>query len=128
MAAVGEVMLRWGFLETVMLEKLSECKVELQSMAPPIQRWRKAAISGSDLFKAWSHEIEHAALTRNLLAHGLNGAHSQPNPEVTCRHADGHTKTLTYTQLLDAAQEIDLLRLRLRRETADTLRIHSTGS
>ena len=114
-AAVGEVMLRWGFLESVMLEKLRECGAELHATAPPIQQWRRASSQLGPTFTAWTDEIERAAVIRNLLAHGLGGSRSLPEPEVRCRQAGGDIVTISYRQLRDAAQEIDLLRLRMHR-------------
>lgn len=115
-AAVGEVMLRWGFLEAVMLEKLQECGAEIHATAPPIQQWRRANIRFGQTFTPWTDEIERVAVIRNLLAHGLHEARSQPEPEVRCRQAGGKLVTISYQKLQDVAQEIDLLRLRLHRE------------
>lgn len=118
MAAIGEVMLRWGFLESVMLDRLGNVGVELHATAPPIQQWRRACIGVGQPFALWLGEIEQAAAIRNLLAHGLCEARSLPTPEVRCRQAGGESVTLSLQQLQDAAQTIDLLRCRLVGEPA----------
>lgn len=124
MAAVGEVMLRWGYLEVEMLKKLEVSGHALQPRAAPIQQWRLASARSASDVSAWTDEIEHAVQIRNLLAHGLVGGHSQPaegDPGVICRDIDGEHHSVSYTALIAASQNLDLLRLRLRREPDDLL-------
>ncbi len=121
MAAVGKVMLHWGYLESVMLEKLLECGVELHATAPPIQQWRRASSQLGPTSSAWTDEIERVAVTRNLLAHGLSGARSLPEPGVRCRQAGGDTVAISYRQLQEATQQIDRLRLRMHGTSFDGL-------
>lgn len=125
MAAVGEVLLRWGYLETEMLKKISESGCGPISRAAPIQQWRLvSARSASDL-SAWTDEIERAARLRNLLAHGLIGGSAQPvngDPGVTCRDLDGACRFISCDALIAEAQSLDGLRLRLFREPDDLLR------
>ena len=125
MAAVGEVMLRWGYLEVEMLKKLEASGQGLVPRAAPIQQWRLASARSASDVSAWTEEIEHAVQIRNLLAHGLIGGHSQPaegDPAVICRDIDGQRHTVSYDALMAAARNLDLLRLRLRREPDDLLR------
>jgi len=123
-AAVGEVMLRWGRLEAEMMRRLEGSEHKLSPRAPTIQLWRVVSGQpGSDL-AVWNEEIEWAAHVRNLLAHGFVGGVCEPidgHPAVICRHPDGENRRLTYDTLKAAAQRIDLLQLRLRQET-DALR------
>lgn len=125
MAAVGEVMLRWGFLEIEMLKKLEASDREQFPRLSPIQQWRIVSKPSSLSVAAWTAEIENAVQIRNLLAHGLVGGHAQPeegSPRVVCRDIDGEHRDVTYAALVSAAQNLDLLRLRLRREPDELLR------
>ncbi len=47
MAAVGEVLLRWGYLELEMLKKLEANREGSMPRASPLQRWRVAAVRSS---------------------------------------------------------------------------------
>lgn len=124
MAAVGEVLLRWGYLETEMLKKISESGYGPTPHSTPIRQWRLvSARSASDL-SAWTDEIERAARLRNLLAHGLIGGSAQPvkgDPGVTCRDLDGACRFISCDDFT-GAQSLDSLRLRLFREPDDLLR------
>lgn len=121
LAAIGKVMLCWGYLEALMLEKLWECGVACHPTAPPIQQWRNAGRQFGPVFASWTEEIEAVAAIRNKLAHTINGARSLPNPEVLCRAECGRIVVLSLSELELAARNIDDLRLRLRRESSDAL-------
>lgn len=124
-AAVGEVMLRWGFLEDEMLKKVEASGHILLPRAPPIQQWRLASTRSALDVSGWTDEIERAAQIRNMLAHGFVGGSSQPaegEPFVVCRDIDGERRSLAYDTLRTTAQNIDLLRLRLHRQPDDLLR------
>lgn len=119
-AAVGEVMLKWGLLEAEMLRRLESTEHKLSPRAPTIQLWRAGSEQSGSGLAVWNEEIEWAAHVRNLLAHGLVGGVCEPidgHPAVICRHPDGERRRLTYDALKVAAQRIDLLRLGLREET-----------
>ena len=125
MAAVGEVMLRWGYLEVEMLKKLAESGYGPLPRAAPIQQWRLASARSASDLSAWTDEIERAVQIRNLLAHGLIGGSSQPAdgaPVVICRDIEGEHHSVSYDALIAAAQNLDLLRLRLHREPDTLLR------
>ncbi|WP_312217612.1 hypothetical protein [Brevundimonas sp.] len=125
LAAVGEVMLNWGYLEVEMLKKLEASGHSLLPRVAPIQQWRTASARCASDVSAWTDEIERAAQIRNQLAHGFVGGYAQPvdgHPCVICRDIDGERKRITYASLKAAAQSLDLLRLRLRREPDDLLR------
>ena len=62
LAAVGEVMLRWGYLESAMLKTLGG-----SSRTPIVQRWLTTVEPGAEI----ADEIKDAAAVRHLLAHGL---------------------------------------------------------
>lgn len=126
MAAVGEVMLRWGFLETEMLTKLAQSGYGPIPRAAPLQQWRiVSALSASDV-SAWTEEIERVAQIRNLLAHGLIRGDARPivgDPGIVCRDMDGQHHAISYESLLDTAKILDVVRLRLHREPDDLLAV-----
>lgn len=115
LAAVGRILLTWGFLENELLSRLAAA-----GLAPPfpgqspLHRWRQAGDRLPERLNALTPEIERAAQTRNLISHGLAGAQSYPTPEVRCRSHDGASVVMTLADLLVAAEEIDHLRLLIR--------------
>lgn len=125
MAAVGEVLLRWGHLEVEILKKVTASGYAFAPRVPPIQQLRLASTRTLADIAEWIEEIDRAAQIRNLLAHGLIAGSSQPaegDPAVVCRDMDGQHHTISYDALIEAAQTLDLLRLRLHREPDDLLR------
>ena len=132
MAAVGEVMLRWGFLETEMLTKLAASGYGPIPRAAPLQQWRIVSARSASNVSAWTEEIEQVAQIRNLLAHGLTGGHAQPtveDPGIVCRDMDGGHHAISYDTLIDTAKVLDIVRHRLRREPDDLLAVapHPSG-
>ena len=124
MAAVGEVMLRWGYLEVEMLKKLASSGYGAMPRATPLQQWRIVSARAASDVSAWTEEIERSAQVRNLLAHGLIGGHAQPtvgDPGVVCRDMDGQHHEISYDTLTDAAKILDIVRHRLHREPDDLL-------
>jgi len=105
LAAVGEVMLRWGYLESAMLKALGG-----SSKTPVVQRWLAMAEPGAGIVD----EIKDAAAVRHLLAHGLCEIHAQPRhggeAEVLCRDPDDALVRLTLGRLREVAQSLDRLR------------------
>ena len=127
MAAVGEILLRWGYLELEMLKKLEVVREGAMPRAAPLQQWRAAGAQALADVSPWTEEIERAAQIRNLLAHGLIGGHAQPEasaPHVVCRDLDGMRHEIKHADLIAAAQHLDVLRLRLCLEPDDLLRAH----
>lgn len=108
LAAVGEVMLYWGFLESAMLGGLAG-----SSRTPIVQRWLTTTEPSSEIVD----EIKDAAAVRHLLAHGLCGVHAQPRhggeAEVVCRDPDDMLTTITLGRLRQVAQSLDRIRLRI---------------
>lgn len=109
LAAVGDVMLRWGFLESAMSQTLNG-----SPRTPSIfQRWLASADTDDETIA----EIKDVAAIRHLLAHGLCEVHAQPghdgDAEVLCRDPDGALVRIPLRQLHDAAQRLDLLRLKI---------------
>jgi hypothetical protein len=109
-AAVGDVMLFWGFLEAKMLETLDD-----EARGPSIfQRWLTTA-QPSELVD----QIKDVAAVRHLLAHGLCGLAARPKgggeAHVLCRRLDGAVVPITIGELRETAQRLDLLRLSLDR-------------
>ena len=124
MAAVGEVLLRWGYLELEMLKKLEIVREGSMPRASPLQQWRAAGARALADVSPWAEEIARAAQIRNLLAHGLIGGHAQPEagaPHVVCRDLDGASHEIKHADLIATAQHLDVLRLRLCREPDDLL-------
>ena len=124
MAAVGEVLLRWGYLELEMLKKLEIVREGSMPRASPLQQWRAAGARALADVSPWAEEIERAAQIRNLLAHGLIGGHAQPEagaPHIVCRDLDGASHEIKHADLIATAQHLDVLRLRLCREPDDLL-------
>lgn len=106
LAAVGEVMLRWGYLESAMLKALGG-----PSKAPVVQRWLAKAEPGTGIADA----IKDAAAVRHLLAHGLCEIQAQPrhggDAEILCRDPDNVLVRITLGGLREVAQSLDRLRL-----------------
>ena len=79
LAAVGEVMLRWGYLESAMLKAVGG-----SSRTPIVQRWLTTVEPGAEI----ADEIKDAAAVRHLLAHGLCEIQARPQnggeAEVPC--------------------------------------------
>lgn len=106
LAAVGEVMLRWGYLESAMLKALGG-----SSRAPIVQRWLAMAEPGAKI----ADEINDTAAVRHLLAHGLCEIQARPRhggeAEVVCRDPDDALVRITLGRLREVAQSLDVLRL-----------------
>lgn len=126
MAAVGEVMLRWGYLELEMLKKLARSGHDPIPRAAPLQQWRIVSARSASDVSAWTDEIERSAKIRNLLAHGLIGGYAQPpvgDPSIVCRDLDGQHHGISYDTLIATAKILDIVRHRLRREPDDLLAV-----
>jgi hypothetical protein len=110
LAAVGEVMLRWGYLESAMLKSLGG-----SSRAPVVQRWLAATGSSAEV----ADQIRDAAAVRHLLAHGLCEIHARPrhggDAEVICRDPDDTLVRISLGRLREVAQSLDRLRLSVDR-------------
>ncbi|MBL8555830.1 MAG: hypothetical protein JNL41_16260 [Phenylobacterium sp.] len=106
LAAVGEVMLRWGYLETAMLKALGD-----PSRKRIVQRWQEMAKPDVEVVEA----IDAATAVRHLLAHGLCEIQAQPGhggeAEVVCRDPDDALAPITLGRLREVAQSLDRLRL-----------------
>ena len=110
-AAVGEVMLFWGFLENAMLKALGEASSPSTRAPSIVQQWQATFDPGSEIVG----EIKEAAATRHILAHGLCGIHARPDhggdAHVSCRGLDGAFISITLGKLRETSQRLERLRL-----------------
>lgn len=113
LAAVGEVMLRWGYLESAMLKALGG-----SSRPPIVQRWLATAGLGAEVVD----EVKDAAGIRHLLAHGLCEIQARPRhggeAEVVCRDPDDNLVRIGLGRIREVAQSLDRLRLHVDRASS----------
>ena len=125
LAAVGEVLLSWGHLETAMRERIAAIQRGRSSTLPKTSiliQWRNAENSlAVDRGAEWTQlnaDIDNSAAIRNCLAHGLSSASANPwdsrEPQVECRLADGTSRTLMLSELKVAERDLHKLRMRVQ--------------
>lgn len=104
-AAIGETLVRWGFLESVMNSEGID--------------WRRSVPIGEDLEAAFLRDLAHPKSVRNALAHGIVSASGNPwsdvEPFVVCVDKEGEKRILTLSEIKRAQTEIEQLMTRLRR-------------
>ena len=94
MAAVGEVLLCWGYVEAAILDRLAAIGeyTTMPLKTSPLARWKKAE-RATDRIAELQAAIERLADIRNALAHGLASATVGPNGKggaaVVCRTSSG---------------------------------------
>jgi len=126
LAAVGEVLLLWGHLETAMRERIAAIPRD-RPEAPPknasvLSEWRKAEEqTQAGRVLQWEEllaDIAEGAAIRNCLAHGLSSASANPwgstEAQVVCRLKDGSDRTLTLSELKQAGRTLHELRMRVQ--------------
>ncbi|MER8371108.1 hypothetical protein [Mesorhizobium sp. M1406] len=110
MAAVGEVLLCWGYVEAAIRKRLSVISpADMKaSKTPVLLRWRKVEPPTPELAELLK-EIDRLAIVRNCLAHGLASASANPwepeEPEVACRLGE-MDKTVTLSELRETARSL----------------------
>ena len=122
MAAVGEVLLFWGFLETAMREYLAvihPVEAILPTKAPVLSQWRKVKADRRDArFVQLFADIEEAAELRNCLAHGLSSASADPwsreEAAVICITPDGSRRSITIYEMHEARDRLHRMTNRVR--------------
>jgi len=127
LAAVGEVLLKWGFLEHDMEKWLrSERRAVERKLSadriPIIKLWRDtvrpSATDVTGIRSALLADVEEVASVRNSLAHGLWSASANPwngkQAEVVCRARDGTCRSIAYSELLETERRLHSLRERVR--------------
>lgn len=126
LATVGEVLLKWGFLEHDMEEWLNSVQaLERTASAervPIIRLWREeigsSARGAKDTRATLLADVEVVASVRNHLAHGLWSASANPwggkEAEVVCRARDGTYRSITFSELLETERRLHSLRERVR--------------
>ena len=115
LAGVGRVLLVWGWLESGLTATLDAAGALSLPGRSPLQRWRLSADILPASLASLTPEIERAARLRHLIAHGLIGAQSYPSPEVRVRTQTGAVVAITLADLDQAVQDLDRLRLAIRR-------------
>lgn len=127
LAAVGEVLLKWGFLEHDMEKWLRRERRAVERMlsadrTPIIKLWRDtvrlSAADATGTRSALLADVEEVASVRNSLAHGLWSASANPwngsQAEVVCRGRDGTYRSITFSELLETERRLHSLRERVR--------------
>ncbi|PBB34331.1 hypothetical protein [Mesorhizobium sp. WSM3882] len=127
LAAVGEVLLKWAFLEHDMEKSLRTGRRAVgrtlsADRTPIIKLWRDtvrlSATDPTDVRSALLADVEEVASVRNSLAHGLWSASANPKngkqAEVVCRARDGTYRTITFPELLETEARLHSLRERVR--------------
>jgi len=118
MAAVGEVLLTWGYVESAILDRLAvlEGASSKYPKTSPISRWRNAETPTPEI-AALLAEIERLADVRHCVAHGLETASVNPEdahaPAVTCRTPVGRRR-LSYETLVEAQRALHRLSHEIR--------------
>lgn len=123
-AEIGQVQIRWCFLENEMRRQLEEAGLqEKLTRGPVISHWRQhvrrlAEQADDDRYIDHLAGIERVASVRNLLAHGIDTVSadwSQPGSAfVVCIGADGSSHRFTLAVIQNLAQEIDNVRHAMR--------------
>lgn len=126
LAAVGEVLLTWGYLEHEMEQWIATiCGSQVlraATRAPIISLWRDAvarlAINDTDIWAELLADVEVVASVRNLLAHGLSAAsvdlRDSKEAHVVCRARDGTRRSIALSELLETERQLHSLRRRVR--------------
>ena len=114
LAAVGEVLLRWGFLEHEMEKWLVGPETSILS------RWRDTVRRSDDVDGTGANllaDVKEVASVRNLLAHGLWSAsvdtRNGEEAKVVCRATDGHKHTITLSKLQEMERRLHALKVRV---------------
>ncbi|WP_201412927.1 hypothetical protein [Mesorhizobium sp. J8] len=125
LAAVGEVLLKWGFLEHDMEKWLTRVRAfqrtSSSERAPIVKLWRDAVTlsvaNETDPRASLLADVQEVASVRNHLAHGLWSASANPwsgkEAEVVCRARDGTFRSITFSQLRETEQRLHSLRERV---------------
>ena len=126
LAGVGRALLFWGHLEGVMEEGLPpEHQTSLRRNgggATTTSLWRSALEAGPDgdspRNRALLEELDAVSGLRNLLAHGLWSAWTDPTgaepARVRCRDRSGEMQDLTLADLTTLAERIERLTREVR--------------
>lgn len=113
MAAVGEVLLTWGYFEAAILDRLTAIDDHAAGRAKtsPLFRWRTLEPI-TPTTAGMAAEIDRLAEIRHALAHGLKSATVDPDhPErasVTCRTIDGERR-MAISTLIEARDSLHRL-------------------
>jgi hypothetical protein len=109
MAAVGQVLLSWGYLEAAIRDRIMAINPELKSSMTPLRSLWHAVEPSTPEFEALYAEIASLADTRHCLAHGLSSANADPaagkEPEVVCRTLTGD-RAFTFSTLQGVAASL----------------------
>ncbi|MER9403659.1 hypothetical protein NKI36_06305 [Mesorhizobium caraganae] len=126
LAAVGEVLLKWGFLEHDMEKWLQRNRAAGRTLSVDrtsiITLWRDkvrpSATDATGIRSTLLADVGEVASVRNSLAHGLWSASANPwggkEAEVVCRARDGTYRNITFSELLETERRLHSLRERVR--------------
>lgn len=105
MAAVGEVLLCWGYVENAILDRIASIGSDAAkpSKTSVLVRWKQTETDTTEMAQLLE-EIERMADIRNSLAHGLASASVDPKDTqgaaVVCRTPSGERR-IPFTTLIE---------------------------
>lgn len=123
MAAVGEVLLCWGYVESAILDRLAEISGTRfkPSKTSPLARWKLAERDSPEVTELLA-EVKRLACVRNCLAHGLTSATADPKDilgaAVVCRTPSG-LQRIAFETLVETRRALRRLSHAIRTLPAD---------
>jgi len=122
---IGQVQIYWCFLENEMRRQLNAAGMQERiARGTIVSHWRTymtevANKSDQGPIADYLNAVEKVAKTRNLLAHGIRSVAANPwesdSAVVVCAAPDGLEQKLTIQMIRGLSEEIDSVRLLLRR-------------
>lgn len=120
-AEIGQVLIYWRFLENEMRQHLIDTQRPANlSRGAIMSHWRVHTSGPPETAHVLLlSDVERVAAGRNLLAHAIQSATADPrkpgSPAVTCMMPDGTAHVLTVDAVRELTQDIDRIRLAIRR-------------
>lgn len=123
-AAIGGVSVGWGFLEGEMRTKLRKAGLREEiARGSIITHWRAyirelSVNSGQGVISDLLDPVDQLAVTRNLLAHGIQSVSMDPYGDdgavVMCAGSDGVVHKLTIESIRTLVKDIDRVRMSIQ--------------